>query len=135
MNYELLIAILALLGSFFSISLTIYKTRKSNKDAIEHFKHQLKLKINTKLESIKPIKVYTDDIKIEKNSITLNFKQQVNDIFNNLHNILKKMSDNKNLDMKRLREIEIELISIEKKMEPLNDDFNNVKIINNSFTI
>jgi hypothetical protein len=135
MNYGLLITSLTLLGSFFIIGLKIYNTRKSNNDAIEHFKHQLKLKINTKLQSIKPLKVYTDDIKIEKNSITKNFKQQLNDISNNLHNMLKKISDNKNLDMKRLREIEIELISIEKKMEPLNDEFNKVKIINNSFTI
>jgi ElaB/YqjD/DUF883 family membrane-anchored ribosome-binding protein len=147
MNLQSLIAILALLGAFFSIGLTICKTRKLKNDVIENFKHQLIIRINIKLQSIKPIRVdvknIIDNNKLEsinnKNSQlfkhTQSLNQRLNDIFDNLNNILEQLSDKKNPDMKNLRKIEIELISIKKKMEPLNDDLYKVQKLKNSFTI
>jgi ElaB/YqjD/DUF883 family membrane-anchored ribosome-binding protein len=147
MTLQSLIAILALLGAFFSIGLTISKTRKLKKDVIENFKHQLIIRINIKLQSIKPIKVdiknIIDNNKLEsmnnKNSQlfkhTQSLNQRLTDIFDNLNNILEQLSDKKNPDMKNLRKIEIELISIKKKMEPLNDDLYKVQKLKNSFTI
>lgn len=130
MNWELLIATFALLASFFSIVLTIYKTRHTQKDKIETFRHQLIIRsynILFELESYKKavqpiIDKYSNASELrEELNKSLKHSQELftksNELIKNQKKTIAEISDKETYnDMKSLRGAELDLNQFEKFM-------------------
>ncbi len=131
MNWELLIAGIALCGSLFSIGFTIYKSRKSDKDKIEMRRHEILMISNSYFQEMTLINVetrsilskYTDMSKVS--NPLLDLIKTLREYANNTESMIEGIKVINNIisdrneypKIKDLRKVEIEMDTFKTRWE------------------
>ena len=140
MNWELIIAGVALISSIFSFGFTHVRTKKSDKEKVENYRYKLISKIQTyiidiqvdkpKIESRIDIhfnkKFYNSDERNVINSTKDYLLPRLEEVYNEFDDFAKKITDYKIINtMGSIRKLELKLLVTERKYEILKEPIDN----------